>query len=326
MIAGNCSTSAALCVQFLSHLANVVVDNAMQGVVANGSEVYYQNQQMPPRFRTFSTLPSYPAIPPRFSSYNTAGANMKGLNSLTLHPGSYEPYLAPNSYRLYSMRFCPFAERTVIYLAKKNIPIEVVNVNPDKGPSWYLAKSPLGRVPALEVNGQVIWESNVIVEYLDEVFPSTSILPKDPYERAHQKILLERLSPLMNVLFDFFRSSAPAAQRETDKNLHAALRNAESLLTDSFYGGRFPGYSDYMLWPFLERLELLTLTSTSQFRYFPGLHYPKMGAYIARMQAQPEVKFAMRPLYHHKGYVDSYSSGRPNYDYGSFTSAPTHMG
>ncbi|CAI5445024.1 unnamed protein product [Caenorhabditis angaria] len=297
MAASNCTT--AFCMQFLAQLANVVVDNNHHHHSAHSS------------IRYRPTGPSAPAISPlRFNSYSSIGSNIHGLNSLMLHPGSIEPPLTPGNYRLYSMRFCPYAQRVLIYLTKKNIPVEVVNVNPDRSPNWYLAKSPLGRVPALEINGKVVWESNVIVEYLDELFPSNSILPRDAYEKAHQKILVERLSPLMNALFEFYSSSSNHnAQRQNDANVHSALRNAENLLRDTFYGGRQPGFADYLIWPFIERLQLLTLTQTStQFRYFPGLHYPKMGAYIARMQNQPEIKFTSRPLSHHKAYMDSFST------------------
>ncbi|CAB3402265.1 unnamed protein product [Caenorhabditis bovis] len=301
MLPNNCTT--ALCVQLLSHLANVVVDR---------NYIDHSRQQYRP------SIPSAPAVPIRFSQYSTVGANVHGLNTPMLHPGSVEPPLAPGSYRLYAMRFCPYVQRVLIYLTKKNIPVEVVNVNPDRSPSWYLAKSPLGRVPALEINGKVVWESNVIAEYLDELFPSNSILPNDAYEKAHQKILVERLSPLMNALFEFYSSNTPQAQRQNDMTVHSALRNAENLLTDTFYGGRQPGYADYMIWPFLERLQLLTMNPLTQFRYFPGLHYPKMGAYIVRMQSQPEIKFTSRPLSHHKTFIDSTAIGLPNYDFGIY--------
>ncbi|KAE9416893.1 hypothetical protein Angca_009069 [Angiostrongylus cantonensis] len=311
---GNCSTSAALCMQFLTRVANLVVENAMMdmatGPMYTTTPAVLQMQPVMPSWLSSSGIAS------KFSSYVEPGSRITGLDSPTFHQGSIEPYLAPNTYRLYSMRFCPYAQRMVIYVAKKNIPVEIVNVNPDKGPSWYLAKSPLGSVPALEINGNIILESKVLAEYLDEVFPSTSVLPRDPLQKAQQKILAERLSPLMNVLFDLFDSTTPASQRKTDSSLHKALRGAEGLLVDNFYGGRTPGFADYMLWPFLERLQLITLSPYTQFRYFPGIHYPRMDAYIARMQRQPEVKFAMRPLYQHKAYVDSFAAGNPNYDYG----------
>jgi glutathione S-transferase len=53
---------------------------------------------------------------------------------------------------------------------------------------WYLALNPNGIVPTLQHGARVIWESNVITEYLDAVFPGPSLYPADPWERAQAKM------------------------------------------------------------------------------------------------------------------------------------------
>ncbi|VDO22120.1 unnamed protein product [Heligmosomoides polygyrus] len=83
---GNCSTSAALCLQILTNLANVVVDNAMQGSLLQ-EPVYSSSPTVVQMHPAMSSWPSSPAIPIKFSSYAEAGSNVRGLDSPTLHPG-----------------------------------------------------------------------------------------------------------------------------------------------------------------------------------------------------------------------------------------------
>uniref|UniRef100_A0A0N5A1H0 Glutathione-dependent dehydroascorbate reductase n=1 Tax=Parastrongyloides trichosuri TaxID=131310 RepID=A0A0N5A1H0_PARTI len=346
MVAPNCTASAAICMQFLTELASIIIlrqpfdgtpiiNQTIADAVYDKYHEFERNNK--PRsiagrtFRSYSTnnkyqnsfnsyIPQNLPTPPPFNSFPTnkntpPGSNIIGLDSKTLHQGSYDPYLSPSSYRLYAMRFCPYAQRAIIYLAKKNIPVEIVNVNPDRSPNWYLAKSPTGQVPLLQHDNKYITESNVVLEYLDDMFPINSILPTDPYLKAQQKIITEKLNQFSNVMYQFFQNSNQMSIRNIDSNLNQALQKAENLLTDAFFGGKQVGYADIMIWPFLERLELITLNPYTSFKYFPGPHYPKMGAYIARMGRQPEITFAKRPLMHHKGYIDSFSRGSPNYDY-----------
>ncbi len=58
-------------------------------------------------------------------------------------------------------------------------------------PNWFLARNPFGLAPVLEKDGQIIYESVVCGEYLDEVYPQNPLTPTEPYVKAKQRILME---------------------------------------------------------------------------------------------------------------------------------------
>lgn len=68
-------------------------------------------------------------------------------------------------------------------------------------PDWLFEKNPLGVVPVLETSkGQLICESPITCEYLDEAYPGKKLYPADPFEKAFQKMLLEQFSKVCAVL------------------------------------------------------------------------------------------------------------------------------
>ena len=82
---------------------------------------------------------------------------------------------------LVSFDLCPYVQRAAIALAEKGVPFERLDVDLSAKPAWFLALSPLGKTPVLSVDGEALFESAVICDYLDEtllpqVDPST-VLP-----------------------------------------------------------------------------------------------------------------------------------------------------
>ena len=92
---------------------------------------------------------------------------------------------------LYDHVASPCARRVRIALLEKGLrwrsrPVDLEHME-QKSP-WYLALNPNGIVPTLQHGTRVVWESNVITEYLDAVFPDPGLYPADPWERAQAKM------------------------------------------------------------------------------------------------------------------------------------------
>jgi glutathione S-transferase len=68
----------------------------------------------------------------------------------------------------------------------KNVEFEVTYITKDTKPDWFLEISPHGKVPVLKVGDHALFESNAIVEFLDEVV-EPRLAPKDPIERAQNR-------------------------------------------------------------------------------------------------------------------------------------------
>jgi glutathione S-transferase len=89
---------------------------------------------------------------------------------------------------LFTARTCPYAHRTRLALLEKGLDCEHVEIDFQHKPARFLAVSPYGKVPALAHDGTTIYESLIINEYLDEVFPEPRLMPESPVLRARSRI------------------------------------------------------------------------------------------------------------------------------------------
>ena len=85
---------------------------------------------------------------------------------------------------LYSAQRCPYARRTRIVLREKQIDFDIYEVDLRNKSEEFLRVSPYGKVPVLVVNGTSLYESNIVNEYLDEVYKYPRLMPDNPEQRA----------------------------------------------------------------------------------------------------------------------------------------------
>jgi len=94
---------------------------------------------------------------------------------------------------LFSAPNDPWSHRTRIVLAEKGIGIDIVSVEPGKLPEDLLDLNPYHSVPTLVDRDLVLYDSRVIMEYLDERFPHPPLMPVDPVTRAQFRLALYRI-------------------------------------------------------------------------------------------------------------------------------------
>lgn len=90
--------------------------------------------------------------------------------------------------KLVSFTVCPYVQRAVFVLEEKGARYDVAYIDLDHKPDWFLAASPRGKVPLLVLDdGEVLYESQAIVEYVDETVGTERLASANPVHRARER-------------------------------------------------------------------------------------------------------------------------------------------
>ncbi len=93
---------------------------------------------------------------------------------------------------LYSGTTCPFSQRCRIVLFEKGMDFQIHDVDIFNKPEDLALMNPYNRVPVLVDRDLILYESNIINEYIDDRFPHPQLMPADPVMRARARLFLYR--------------------------------------------------------------------------------------------------------------------------------------
>lgn len=186
---------------------------------------------------------------------------MNGINTKHFETGSKCPSIDPEKLTVYNMRYCPFAQRTILVLLKKNIPFDTINVSLSKKPEWFLERNPLGKVPTIQIGDKIIYESIITVDYIDQVYGGETLNQKDPYQDALDRMLIERFSQALPAHYRLYYGQpsevTPEQRKAWSDEMLEKLHVLEEALGERqtpYFGGDSVKMVDYLIWPWFERI------------------------------------------------------------------------
>lgn len=238
------------------------------------------------------------------------------MTSLHLSQGSKSPPSNRGKLRLYSNRMCPYAQRIRLILDAKKMQYETININLADKPDWYFRICPGGKVPALELeNGDILYESLIIADYIDEKYPQHTLYPKDPLQKAKDKLMLHKFNTIISTMYKIITPNSRRYMEDQHVSIMEGLQVFEEELAmrgTSYFGGRKPGMLDYLIWPWCERADVLKLFG-SKF----VLKKERYGRLLEWRVAMREIKAVQKSyldVEEHIEFLQSYRNGFPEYD------------
>ncbi len=116
-----------------------------------------------------------------------------------------------------------YSHRVRIVLAEKGVAVDIINVDPNNKPEDLASLNPYNSLPTLVDRDLVLYEANVMMEYLDERFPHPPLLPVYPVTRAQSRLWMHRIEKdwggLIQTILTTDGKKADAARKELTESL-----------------------------------------------------------------------------------------------------------
>ena len=196
--------------------------------------------------------------------------------------------------KLYGFDVSNYYNMIKLAMALKGIEYEAVMTYPNQTPD-YLAISPTGKVPALQTDQGVLVETNVILEYLDDIAPQTPLYPNETFARAKVKELVKLIELYIELPARRCHTEAfwgVPVDENTKKEVKRALFNGAQALARAadfapFIAGDTLTAADIM---FLYSMDLAAPVAKKLFDVDLYEHAPGSKALMETLKAMPEVE------------------------------------
>jgi glutathione S-transferase len=190
---------------------------------------------------------------------------------------------------LISHVLCPYVQRAVIALKEKGVDFERIDIDLSNKPDWFLKISPLGKVPVLKVGDDVIFESAVIAEYLEETV-SPALHPADPVRRADHRAWIEFASVVLSDIWGFYTApDREALEKKRQELTQRFKRLEERLRADPWFDGEAFGLVDASFGPVFRYFDVFD--AIEDFGILAGK--PKIARWRKALKERSSVKSAV---------------------------------
>jgi glutathione S-transferase len=185
---------------------------------------------------------------------------------------------------------CLFSQRVLVAAIEKGIEFESVLIDTANKPEWFLELSPYGKVPVLQHGDSVVFESSIILEYLDEAFPGVPMMPSAPLARARARFWIDFANSRLHPCFmDLLKAPAASFARAVTA-FEDALSGIEAELASSDMPSPYfmgPAFSlvDATFGPAFERFSVLPIHRS----YTVPDRFERVLSWMRALEARPSL-------------------------------------